>query len=307
MSARLSKSIVSVLVIAALALAIVPFAGAQEGGTEANKALVMRFNEELWGGNFEVADEILAEDFVARFPDGAVEDRETYLAQTIAPNLAAMPDFSIEINALLFEGDLVAIVYNWGGTFENEFFGIPPTGKPMRLNGIDFMRIENGKIAEFVLTWSTLSAMQQMGVVPAEGEVMLEQPWTVSLGETSSTPEQNKVMTFNELAAINENRLDWMDGIATPDFVAHWSMQWTVEGRDAWKQSWADIKAGTPEHRVAPGYTVAEGDLVAFHSWMYSPWPGLSMACLDRYEDGKLAEQWCVWDTLGVLEAGEGE
>ncbi len=307
MNARLSSYVVSVVLIVTLALAIVPLAGAQEGPTEANKALVVRFIEELWGGDLEVADEILAEDFVARFPDGAVEDRETYLAETVTPNLAAMPDFSIEIDALLAEGDLVAIIYNWGGTFENEFFGIPPTGKQMRLNGIDFVRIENGKIAEFVLTWSTLSSMQQLGVVPAEGEVLPEQPWGVSLGETSSTPQENKLMTYHAIAAINENQIDWMDEIATQDFVAHWSLDWTVEGKAAWEEAWAGIKAGTPDHRVAVGYTVAEGDLVAFHSWMYSPWPAISLACLDRHEDGKLAEQWCVWDTMASMEAEEGE
>ena len=92
---------------------------------------------------------------------------------------------------------MVAFVYNWGGTYA-------PTGKPMRLNGIDFLRIKDGKIVEFVLTWSTLSWMQQMGVVPAEGEVLPEEPWGVTLGQTSTTPSENRLLSASAAAAINE-------------------------------------------------------------------------------------------------------
>jgi hypothetical protein len=293
------------LLVLLVALVVAPTL-AQETDLEANKALVMRFVDELWGGNLDVADEILADDFFVRFPSGIVVDRETYLAESVAPSLAAFPDWSTEIDAILAEGDMVALVYNWGGTFENEFMGIPPTGQPLRLNGIDFLRIEDGKIVEFVLTWSTLSWMQQAGVVPAEGEVLPEEPWGVTLGESSSTPAENKMMTYNGIAALNEGCIACMDDIFTDDVTIHWeSMGVSITGLDVLRETWRNMKAETPDHRVVPGYMVAEGDLVAGHTWFYSPWPGVRMACLDRYEDGKTAEQWCVWDNMPPAEVVE--
>lgn len=284
------------LLVLLAALVITPML-AQDDNTEANKALVMRFMD-LWDGNIDIADEILADDFVARFPRGNVVDRETYLSVTLAQSLAAIPDWSTDIYAMLAEDDMVAVVINWGGTFENAMFGIPPTGGPLRLNGIDFFRIEDGKIVEYALTWSTLSYDQQVGIAPAEGEVLPEEPWDVSLGESSTTPAENKLMSLRGNMAINENCFACMEGIYTEDFAAHWySARVTYEGRDTWIDTWRSIKAETPDHRIMTGYSVAEGDLVATHAWIYSPWPGIHAACLDRFEDGMIAEQWCVWDS----------
>jgi predicted ester cyclase len=44
--------------------------------------------------------------------------------------------------------------------------GIPPTGKPVAMQGIDIVRIANGKIVEHWATFDQFGLLQQLGVVP---------------------------------------------------------------------------------------------------------------------------------------------
>jgi hypothetical protein len=52
------------------------------------------------------------------------------------------------------------------GTHEGEFFGIPATGKQIRLSAIGIRRITDGKIVEHWYEADNLGLMQQLGVVP---------------------------------------------------------------------------------------------------------------------------------------------
>ena len=52
------------------------------------------------------------------------------------------------------------------GTHQGAFQGIPPTGKQMKVTGIDMWRVEGGKCAEHWLEMDTLGLLQQLGVIP---------------------------------------------------------------------------------------------------------------------------------------------
>jgi predicted ester cyclase len=47
--------------------------------------------------------------------------------------------------------------------------GLPPTGKPITMTGIEIFRIENGKIAELWGEANMFGLIQQLGIVPAFG------------------------------------------------------------------------------------------------------------------------------------------
>ena len=44
--------------------------------------------------------------------------------------------------------------------------GLPPTGKPITMTGIEIFRLENGKIAELWGEANLLGLMQQLGILP---------------------------------------------------------------------------------------------------------------------------------------------
>jgi steroid delta-isomerase-like uncharacterized protein len=85
--------------------------------------------------------------------------------------LAAFPDVRLTIEDMVAEGDKVAVAWTGEGTQQGELLGIPPTGKRVRVMGISIYRLAEGKIAEQWEQWDRLNLMQQLGVVPAPGQV----------------------------------------------------------------------------------------------------------------------------------------
>jgi steroid delta-isomerase-like uncharacterized protein len=62
--------------------------------------------------------------------------------------LTGVPDLKVAIEALVADQDRVAASFVYTGTHGGLYFGIPPTGKPLRFTSCDIFRIENGLIAE---------------------------------------------------------------------------------------------------------------------------------------------------------------
>ena len=57
------------------------------------------------------------------------------------------------------------------GTQTGEFNGIPATGRPITLQGIDIHRLENGRIKEIWWGYDNLGTLQQLGVIPQPEQV----------------------------------------------------------------------------------------------------------------------------------------
>jgi predicted ester cyclase len=72
-----------------------------------------------------------------------------------------------EIEELFSTRDRVVVRWTGSGTHVGEVNGIPPTGRPIRVDAISIHRMEKGKIAETWEVWDTLSFLQQIGAVPA--------------------------------------------------------------------------------------------------------------------------------------------
>jgi steroid delta-isomerase-like uncharacterized protein len=139
--------------------------------TEQNKATIRRFYKEAFGkGNVDIMDEVLADDFVAHAPAEPGHDAETQsrerLKEEITRNRAAFPDLTFNLEDMIAEGDTVAIRWTATGTHEGPLMDLPPTGKQVTLKGMNFLRFEDGKIAEDWVIWDSMSMMQQLGIGP---------------------------------------------------------------------------------------------------------------------------------------------
>jgi predicted ester cyclase len=83
---------------------------------------------------------------------------------------SAFPDIQITDQDFIAEGDRV--VYRWNSRFthQSEFMGIPPTGKPVTLTGIDVYRLADGKVVEHWGEVDMLGLMQQLAVIAPSGQ-----------------------------------------------------------------------------------------------------------------------------------------
>jgi steroid delta-isomerase-like uncharacterized protein len=58
------------------------------------------------------------------------------------------PDHDAQVVHMIAEGDLVATYKTLTGTNTGEFFGMPATGRTATIRVMDFVRYEDGKVAE---------------------------------------------------------------------------------------------------------------------------------------------------------------
>jgi steroid delta-isomerase-like uncharacterized protein len=135
--------------------------------SEQNKALVRRLLEDdISRGNIAVAEQIIAPDFFDHTnPPGMQHGLEGHNA-IVALFRAAFPDQWWQIEDLIAEEDRVVARTTMTGTHRGDFFGIPATGRAVRLSGIHILRIADGKIAEHWGNNDDLGLMRQLGVIP---------------------------------------------------------------------------------------------------------------------------------------------
>ncbi len=138
---------------------------------ETNKAIVHRYVEEGYNaGNMAVLDELFDADFVNHDPaQPAVRDLQG-LKQLIMAHHAAFADVRTTVEDLVAEGDKVVKRFTVRGTHTGDLNGIPATGKQFTLEGIDILRLADGKIQEIWVAYDMLGLLQQLGVIPQPEE-----------------------------------------------------------------------------------------------------------------------------------------
>jgi steroid delta-isomerase-like uncharacterized protein len=135
--------------------------------TETNRTITRRYFEELWNRqDLTVAPELLAPGVVGHvagadiYGPGALRQRVETLCQVYAE-----PRFTIE--DLIAEGDRVAIRWTFTGRHAGAFMGVAPTGREVRVTGVNIFRLAAGQIAEIWLNADDLGELQQLGVLTA--------------------------------------------------------------------------------------------------------------------------------------------
>jgi steroid delta-isomerase-like uncharacterized protein len=142
-----------------------------------NKELVRRHFEEFFNRrDLAVAEELMAEDYLehAVAPFGQAEpgrvNGPVAMRQTAEWLLAQFPDLHMRIEAMVAEGDTVAVRVFSTGTNLGPLNGVvPPTGKRFVARQSHWFRVEDGKLAEHWATREDLPAMLQLGVVQPPG------------------------------------------------------------------------------------------------------------------------------------------
>lgn len=112
------------------------------------REVVRRFDEELYGGGqLDVADEILTEDFVFYGPPAGIRGPEAFKG-FVQMMRSAFPDLRFDTEAVIADGGKVGRLATMRGTHRGEMRGIPPSGRSIAVPRIDTFRFEGDRIAE---------------------------------------------------------------------------------------------------------------------------------------------------------------
>ena len=155
----------------AMAASLAPAVAHGQSAIDQNKAIARRWSEELWSrGNLAVADEIIAPDYERHDPGDPFPARGPADVKRIVQMLRSMlPDFHIEVDAMIAEGDFVVSRYTATAIDTVGYMGMAPTGKAIRTQAIQIFRFSNGKIVESWAARDDLGTLKQLGHLPAPG------------------------------------------------------------------------------------------------------------------------------------------
>jgi steroid delta-isomerase-like uncharacterized protein len=131
------------------------------------KALTLRLyatiGEVFRTGNIALMDPLLAPDMVDRSaPTGPVIGPEPG-KQLIATYAHAFPDTTLTVELMVAEADTVAAFVSYQGTHSGPFMGYAPTGRVVRVTGMDIMRYRDGQVIEIWSTFDDLGLLKQLG------------------------------------------------------------------------------------------------------------------------------------------------
>lgn len=132
-----------------------------------NSTIVKSFVDTvLTKGEIDSSDQFFWEDMVEQVPLPGQGPGLNGLKDVLRGMRAAFPDMHWTVEEQIAEGGKVVTRFEWTGTHRAEFFGVPATGRPVKVWGIVIDRLEGGKIKDTRIIMDTLGLMMQLGVFP---------------------------------------------------------------------------------------------------------------------------------------------
>ncbi len=137
--------------------------------SEGAKAVIRRNTAEVQGGgDFELFDQLFADDFVDHTPQPNCTPDKAGARSLYRVLREAFPDFHAEIHWQIAEGELVTTYKTYHGAQRGEFLGQPATGRRIQFETVDVMRVHDGKITEHWGVANLYSLMQQLSAPQAQ-------------------------------------------------------------------------------------------------------------------------------------------
>ena len=132
-----------------------------------NIEIITRFEHAFRAGYQAPIDELCDADLVDHNP---APDHEPTLAgfkQKVASFKASFPDLKEDLQDIIASGDTVATRWVVTGSLQQEFMEIPASGQTVRVEGMNFYRLKDGRVTDIWTQFDGVALMQQLGAIPA--------------------------------------------------------------------------------------------------------------------------------------------
>jgi steroid delta-isomerase-like uncharacterized protein len=134
-------------------------------GAEENKRIVRSYLEDVWGARDVAAvDRYVARDAAFRDQTSEAPGNEA-VKNAVATVTAAMPDYRLEIETVVGNGDAVAARWTCTGTNTGELHGLPPSHRSGSLVCMAAVRLRDGKIVEGWQVLDIFGLLGELGMV----------------------------------------------------------------------------------------------------------------------------------------------
>lgn len=130
-----------------------------------NIKIQQQFGEAVNSGNLSALRDIVAPDAVDHDPAPNQGPGPEGFITFFTMMRTAFPDLKIAVEHMVADEDNVSFAYRVTGTQNGEFMGLPPTGRPINVRGMQITRFENGKQVERWGSSDELGILQQIGAL----------------------------------------------------------------------------------------------------------------------------------------------
>jgi steroid delta-isomerase-like uncharacterized protein len=132
-----------------------------------NIEIITRFEHAFRADDQATIDELCDPGMVDHTP---APDQEPTLAgfkEKVASFKAIFPDLEEDLQDIVASGDTVATRWAVSGSQQQEFMGIPAAGQAIKVEGMNFYRLKDGRVTDIWTQFDGVGMMQQLGAIPA--------------------------------------------------------------------------------------------------------------------------------------------
>lgn len=285
--------------------------------TQKNLELVLRMYEALNAQDIEAHHEFWTDDMIWHGPPGFgdIPGIDGFKYEVLKPFYKTFPDYHVKDEIQIANGDWVAATGILTGTPQDEWLGVPATGKSIVMRYSDFWRVENGKLSENWVMVDNLGVMLQLADRVAG-------PWSPVAKDIYMTPNeptaarQSLDLVHRMMEALSGHDVDAQNACWSEDMIWHGPPGFgNVHGIDAFKNevigafyaAFPDCDGSVEIELADDQWVAATGIVTGTHlgDWFGVPASGRSVEMrysgFWRIENGKLAENWVMIDHVGVF------
>jgi steroid delta-isomerase-like uncharacterized protein len=132
---------------------------------EVNLAALGKFAEAVQTGNFDAFKEVVSPENTDHDPAaGQVPGPEGY-RMFFTGLRAAFPDMSVTLETMVADEESIAFAYTLTGTQTGPLMGVAPTGKKIKIRGMQISKFKDGKMVERWGSSDELGMLRQLGIV----------------------------------------------------------------------------------------------------------------------------------------------
>ena len=129
-----------------------------------NIEIITRFELAFRAGEQATIDELCDPGLIDHNPapdHGPASSRRSRASRRVSPTSGE------DLQDIIASGDTVATRWVVTGSLQQELMGIPASGQTIRLEGMNFYRLKDGRVTDIWTQFDGVAMMQQLGAIPA--------------------------------------------------------------------------------------------------------------------------------------------
>jgi len=132
-----------------------------------NIQIIRRFEHAFRAGDQATIDELCGPGFTDHNPAPGQEPTLAGFRQKVAGFAATFPDLEEDLQDIVASGDTVATRWVVTGSQQQDFMGIPAAGQAISVEGMNFYRLDDGRVTDIWTQFDSVGLMQQLGALAA--------------------------------------------------------------------------------------------------------------------------------------------